>query len=65
LGRIDANFGIQNVNASVEVNYDFGGSSFTFPPQGGPNTDDIAPSSKREFLLLLSHPPHSPPLHIY
>ena len=55
LGGIDANFGLQNVNAAVEVNYDLGGASFTFPPQAGSNTDGISSSSKRELLLLLSH----------
>jgi hypothetical protein len=49
LGNIGANFGLQNVNAAVEVNYDLGGASFTFPPQGGSNTGGIASSSKREF----------------
>ena len=49
LGRIDANFGLKNVNAAVEVNYDLGGASFAFPPQGASNTDGISTSSKREF----------------
>jgi hypothetical protein len=50
LGRIDANFGLQNVNAAIEVNYDLGGASFAFPPQnGGSNADGITSSSKREF----------------
>jgi hypothetical protein len=49
LGSIDATFGLKNVNAAVEVNYDLGGASFTFPPQGGSNTDGISSSSKREF----------------
>jgi hypothetical protein len=61
LGRIDANFGLQNVNAVVEVNHDLGGASFAFPPQGGSNTGGIVSSSKREFLLSLSHHPQSPP----
>jgi hypothetical protein len=61
LGRIDATFGLKNVNAAVEVNYDLGGASFVFPPQDGSKTDGIASSSKREFLLLLSHHPHSLP----
>lgn len=49
LGGVDANFGLKNVNAAVEVNYDLSGASFTFPPQAGSNTDGIASSSKREF----------------
>jgi hypothetical protein len=61
LGRIDATFGLKNVNAAVDVNYDLTGASFVFPPQDGSKTDGIASSSKREFLLLLSHYPHSPP----
>jgi hypothetical protein len=60
LGRVDANFGLKNVNAAVEVNYDLGGASFVFPPQDGSKTDGIASSSKGEFLPLLSHHPHSP-----
>jgi len=44
---MDANFGLKNVNAAVEVNYDLGGASFTFPPQDGANTGGIASSSKR------------------
>ena len=48
LGQIDANFGLQNVNAAVEVNYDLGGASFAFPPQAGSNTDGITSTSKRE-----------------
>lgn len=61
LGWIDANFGLKNVNATVEVNYDLGGASFVFPPQDGSKTDGIVSSSKRESSLLLSHHPHSPP----
>jgi hypothetical protein len=49
MGSVDGNFGLKNVNAAVEVNYDLGGASFVFPPQAGSNTDSIAPSSKREF----------------
>ncbi|KAF8496243.1 hypothetical protein F5888DRAFT_418349 [Russula emetica] len=47
LGSIDANFGFTNVNATVEVNYDFGNSSFVFPPQNGSNVDHISSSSKQ------------------
>ncbi|KAF8496249.1 hypothetical protein F5888DRAFT_1946660 [Russula emetica] len=49
LGRIDTNFGLTNVNATVEVNHDFGNSSFVFPPQNGSNsnTDHIASSSNQ------------------
>jgi hypothetical protein len=49
LGRIDANFGLKNVNAVVEVNHNLGGASFVFPPQGAASTAGIASSSKREF----------------
>jgi len=51
LGSVDANFGLNNVNAAVEVNYDLSGTSFVFPPQGGSNTNGIASSSKREFYF--------------
>ncbi|KAN0123083.1 hypothetical protein V8E52_003036 [Russula decolorans] len=47
LGRIDATFGLKNVNAAVEVNYDLGGASFAFPPQDASNTDGISSSSKQ------------------
>ncbi|KAF8502608.1 hypothetical protein F5888DRAFT_1607712 [Russula emetica] len=47
VGLIDANFGLANVNAAVEVNYDLGGASFTFPAQGGSNTNGITSSSKQ------------------
>jgi hypothetical protein len=49
VGRVDGNFGLKNVNAAVEVNYDLGGASFVFPSQDGSVTDGISPSSKREF----------------
>ncbi|KAF8502656.1 hypothetical protein F5888DRAFT_1110589 [Russula emetica] len=48
LGAVDANFGLQNVNASVDVNYDLSGASFSFPPgSSGSNTGGIASSSKQ------------------
>ncbi|KAF8502657.1 hypothetical protein F5888DRAFT_1800191 [Russula emetica] len=48
LGAIDANFGLQNVNASVDVNYDLSGASFSFPPgSSGSNTGGISSSSKQ------------------
>jgi hypothetical protein len=65
LGRIDANFGLKNVNAVVEVNHNLGGASFAFPPQGGSNTGGISSSSKREYLLILSHHPNRRPIRIY
>jgi hypothetical protein len=49
LGSIDGNLGLKNVNAAVEVNYDLGGATFVFPPQGGSITSGITASSKREF----------------
>ncbi len=51
MGRIDANFGLKNVNAGIEVNYGLSGASFIFPPpsQGGSNTNGISSTSKREF----------------
>jgi hypothetical protein len=46
---MDANFGLQNINAGIEVNYDLSGASFVFPPQDGSQSNGISPSTKREF----------------
>ena len=54
---LDANFAAQNVNASVEVNYDLGDTSFLFPPpETLSSTSGIISSSDRKFLILHSIP---------
>ncbi|KAF8502654.1 hypothetical protein F5888DRAFT_1607718 [Russula emetica] len=45
--RIDATFGLNNIKAVVDVNYDLSGASFVFPPQEGSNSDGITPSAKQ------------------
>jgi hypothetical protein len=41
LSRIDAKFGLNNLNAVVGLNYDLSGVSFVFPPQAGSKLDGI------------------------
>ena len=48
-GSLGANFAVQNITTSVEVNYDFGGASYAFPqPETLSNTNGIMSSSDRE-----------------
>jgi len=46
-GNVDADFGLKNVSAAVDVSYDLKGASFTFPPQAGSSTDGISSSNKQ------------------
>jgi len=47
MSRIDATFGLNNIKAVVDVNYDLSGASFVFPPQEGSNSEGITPSAKQ------------------
>ena len=53
LSRIDAKFGLNDINAVVDVNYDLSGAAFVFPPQEVSNSDGITPSAKRESCIYL------------
>ncbi len=50
---MDATFGLNNIKAVVNVNYDLNGASFVFPPQEGSNADGIIPSAKRGSYIYL------------
>ena len=53
-GSLDANFAVQNISASVEVNYDFGGTSYAFPdPETLSNTNGIMSSSDSELRFYI------------
>lgn len=64
LSQIEAKFGLNNINAVVDLNYNLSGTSFVFPPQAGSNVDGITPSAKRESRLCLhaSSPRSVPPI---
>jgi hypothetical protein len=53
MSRIDATFGLNNIKAVVDVNYDLSGASFVFPPQEGSNSEGITPSAKRESCIYV------------
>ncbi|KAF8472215.1 hypothetical protein DFH94DRAFT_655780 [Russula ochroleuca] len=47
MSQFDAKFGLNNINAAVDLNYNLSGVSFVFPPQAGSNVDGITPGSKQ------------------
>lgn len=61
-----ADFALQNVNSAIEVNYDFGGTLYSFPPAVTlTNTNGITSSNRREFkfyflFLIISNAPLYP-----
>jgi hypothetical protein len=52
MSRMDANFGLNNTKAAVDVSYDLSGASFVYPQEGS-NSEGITPSAKRESCIYL------------